>query len=262
MYQPMFRKKPNGVPILGKKDIDAIGERLVADFNYKAMLTPTEIDIDRFAHRYLGMKIDYRYLSHCGCYLGMTVFNDTDEIPVYNPELNCAEMTSAEAHTMIIDNSLLEDSQEHRYRFTAGHECSHDIFHAGYFGYDPNQICMFSNRVPMVQCRIDTRGVKKKPVAEWTDADRMEWQANYGASAILMPRRMVQRLVEKVPVTNYAEMIMRVSDTFNVSFEAAQIRLKDVGRVPTDVNVPTAAMDFIDSLEAEPLGDRFEAFES
>lgn len=30
---------------------------------------------------------------------------------------------------MIIDNTLLEKNQEHRYRFTMGHEASHGFLH-------------------------------------------------------------------------------------------------------------------------------------
>lgn len=88
----------------------------------EALRTPQEIDIDLFVQDYLGMEQDFQYLSHCGLYLGMTVFNETDKIPVYNPAKYCAEYISAKANTVIIDNSLLEENQEHRYRFTMGHE--------------------------------------------------------------------------------------------------------------------------------------------
>lgn len=88
----------------------------------EALRTPQEIDIDLFVQDYLGMEQDFQYLSHCGLYLGMTVFNETDKIPVYNPAKYCAEYISTKAKTVIIDNSLLEENQEHRYRFTMGHE--------------------------------------------------------------------------------------------------------------------------------------------
>ena len=250
MYHPVFRAKRNSVPIVSKKDLDYIGERLVGDFCPKAMLQPTEIDIDRFVERYLGMKLDYQYLSHCGCYLGMTVFNDTDKVPIYNPERNRAEYMSASAGTLLVDSSLLEESQEHRYRFTVGHEGGHQVLHAGYFGYDPNQISFLDDRAPMVQCRIDTRNAPRKPVREWTDQDTMEWQANYIASAVLMPERMVARVVDKVQQGNYAEMILLVSEAFNVSLEAAQIRLKDMGFIPPHIDISKAALDFCDFFDS------------
>lgn len=64
----------------------------------------------------------------------MTVFNDTDRVPVYDPRQECAE----KAHTVIIDRTLLEGNQEHRYRFTMGHEVSYEFLHKEYFTYDPD----------------------------------------------------------------------------------------------------------------------------
>lgn len=68
-----------------------------------------------------------------GVYLGMTVFNDTNKVPIYDPATNRAEYISAKARTVIIDNRLLDENQRHRFRFTLGHEGGHDIFHSGYF---------------------------------------------------------------------------------------------------------------------------------
>ena len=85
--------KSSGVPILSRRDIDDIGEALVADFCPDAMINPQPIDIDLFAQEYMQMEQDYQYLSHCGIYLGMTVFNDTNKIIVYDPEKQRAEYT-------------------------------------------------------------------------------------------------------------------------------------------------------------------------
>ena len=83
MYRPVITRKKSGAPILSRKEIDVIGENLVGDFMPDALERPQEIDIDSFAQNYLGMDQDFQYLSHCGVYLGMTVFNDTDKVPVY-----------------------------------------------------------------------------------------------------------------------------------------------------------------------------------
>ena len=70
--------KNNGVPILSKAEIDAIGERFVQDFQPEVLTNPSPVDIEGFIEFYLGMTPDYQYLSHNGVYLGMTVFNDTN----------------------------------------------------------------------------------------------------------------------------------------------------------------------------------------
>lgn len=234
MYTPTFRKNRTNVPVLSKNDIDNIGERLVEDFCPQALTSPMEIDVDRFLTRYLGMEQDFQYLSHCGMYLGMTVFNDTDKVVVYNPQHNRAEYISARAGTVIIDNNLLDEKQEHRYRFTVGHEAAHGVLHPCYFAYNPNQLTLFgTDYIPMIQCRVDNTRNCKKPVACWTDSDRMEWQANRLSSAILMPKKMVIAVAQRAErrSNNVNAALEAVVSTFNVSNEAACYRLQDLGLV-------------------------------
>ena len=236
MYTPNFRKKRTGVPVLSKNDIDIIGERFVADFCPKAMKTPMAIDIDAFAQDYLGLKQDFQYLTHNGVYLGMMIFNDTKKVPIYDPMTKEADYISAKARTIIIDNGLLDDNQERRYRFTMGHEAAHDIFHSGYYGYDANQTNLFEGEsTPMVQCRIDSSKLCNKLKTEWSDSDWMEWQANRLSSAILMPAGMVRQLIASHPeersAFRAAYWVMSVFHTFNVSIQAAEIRLRDLGLI-------------------------------
>ena len=139
MYRPKFRVKKSGVPVLSKNEIDIIGECFVAEFCPKVLSEPQPIDIDNFVESYLGMTTDFQFLSHNGVYLGMTVFNDTDKVIVFSPETGRAEYISAKARTAIIDNSLLDEKQERRYRFTVAHEGAHDICHTRYFSRDPHR---------------------------------------------------------------------------------------------------------------------------
>lgn len=236
MYFPSYRTKKNGVPILKKTEIDTIAESFISDFSPESMQNPMEIDIDSFALYYLGLEQDFQYLSHNGVYLGMTVFNDTNKVPVYIPETNTAEYISAKARTVIIDNNLLEEEQEHRYRYTMGHESGHDIFHKGYFSYIPNQLSLFdkvAEPMAMIQCRAVPVNGKPKPISEWNDKDRMEWQANYLSSGLLMPKSMVKKLIQSLSpqedMFRNAMYVYEVVKTFNVSFQAAEYRLKELG---------------------------------
>lgn len=248
MYRPTIKRKKTGVPVLSRKEIDIIGERLIKDFCPDAVITPQEIDIDLFVQDYLGADMDYQYLSHCGVYLGMTVFNDTDKVPVYDPINKCADYISAKAHTVIIDNTLLENNQGHRYRFTMGHEASHDFLHTDYFSYDPNQMTLadfmdMGTLTPMIQCRIDTKKMNEKQSVTWGEREWMEWQANALSSALLMPKSMVDMVVRDVKsrglqggILNYV-IADTVSSVFNVSFEAATYRLKQLGYISQKVQV-------------------------
>lgn len=225
MYKPSFRLTKTRVPILSKDKIDEIAENYISDFCPEAITEPMAIDIDSFAVYYLGLKQDFQYLSHNGVYLGMTVFNNTDKVPVYNPETNTAEYIHADARTVIIDNSLLKESQEHRYRFTMGHESGHDIFHTAFFTQNPNQMTLFQSQ-SMMQCGAIALDDKTKPRKSCDDKNWMEWQANYMSSALLMPKSMVLKLV------NSSIDLPSISQVFNVSTEAARYRLKGLG-IPT-----------------------------
>lgn len=234
MYTPTFKTTWANVPILSKADIDEIGEGLVGDFCPQALESPMEIDVDRFLTRYMGMTQDFQYLSSCNMYLGMTVFRDTNRVIVFNPERNCAQYISEKAGTVIIDNGLLAESQEHRYRFTVGHEAAHGVLHTPYFSKLKIPSAANDAGAPMVQCRADGGKSYKKPVTQWTDHDRMEWQANALASAILMPKSMVLKAAHDAE--DNSSMVNAAHDAvvsiFNVSLEAAFYRLKEVGFVP------------------------------
>lgn len=229
MYIPTFRTKTNNVPILSRNELDSIGEHLVADFCPDAMVNPMEIDIDRFLTRYLGLEQDFQYLSHCGLYLGMTVFNNSDRVAVFNPEKWKAEYISVKAGTVLIDNSLLENNQEHRYRFTAAHEGAHKVLHSEYFIQLANKY--LKDYIPMVQCRVDNTGTSRCSNYKKTDSDWLEWQANCLASSILMPKKMVIKAVRQaerrsLSVNAGMEAVIR---TFNVSNDAAYYRIQELG---------------------------------
>lgn len=252
MFKPEMIRKESGLPVLSKKQIDDIGIELVRDFNADALVTPQAIDIDLFAQDYLGVNQDFAYLSHCGIYLGMTVFNDTRKVPVYNPQTNQAEYISAKANTIIIDNTLLASNQEHRYRFTMGHEVGHQILHKDYFSYMLEDICndINSKASPIIKCKVDTKNFAQKRA--WTDIDWLEWQANSLASSILMPKPMVNLIVEYFTgmiIGGYSLLnhilVCKIANVFNVSTEAATIRLKNLGHIQTNYHINR---EFVDKL--------------
>jgi hypothetical protein len=86
---------------------------------------------------------------------------------------------------IVIDESL--DPEEHpakegRYRFTLAHEGGgHWRLHRGLVRSDHNQEALFADaRKPTVVCRSSQT------------KERVEWQADFYASCLLMPRRLVQ----------------------------------------------------------------------
>ena len=242
MYRPEFRRNNAGVPILSHNDIDEMGEKIIEDFDGRLLEKPQMIDIDLLVQEYLHADQEFQYLSNNLIYLGMTVFNDTDKIPIYDPSTNRAEYFSVKAGTIIIDPRLLDPTQEHRYRFTLGHEAGHKYLHGPYFYKDPNQYTLaelFQDEFTpsIIQCRRDNIcGSDHKNPKIWTDRDTMEWQANALSAALNMPRKSVKNLVQNLSTYSYnsdiefmAKVIHEVVDVFNVSHQAAVYRLKELG---------------------------------
>ncbi len=243
MIKPRFRQKSNGVPVLKRDEINSSAECYVQDYQETALNNPEPFDIEGFLELYLEMTPDYQYLSHNGIYLGMTVFNETDKLPVYDPVTCRAEFIHADANTVIIDRRLIEDEkQEHRLRFTQGHEAGHGIFHPQCFYRDPNRLSIFSlleaeEDIPMIRCRTDSifNHTSTDP-KYWSDNEWMEWQANAMSSALLLPRPAVLHLFEANGRTgsHCSQVIKTIYDLINecnVSHEAALYRLKDLGCV-------------------------------
>ena len=238
MYHPHFRKKNNGVPVLSKIEIDEIAEVFILDYSPEMLDNPQPVNIDLFIEEYLGLTIDYHYLSNDGRFLGMTVFNDTSRIIEYLPEYNCADYCSASAGTIIIDTSLTENIQLNRYRYTGGHESGHWIFHRDYFNYDPDQLTFFGKDNPFVQCREHQRSYYSGVTRGWDDARWMEWQADKFSSCFLMPKTSVKKLLARKQLyrCNEITLIESISNTFQVSKEAAMYRLVDLGFVKESNN--------------------------
>lgn len=208
----------DGVPILSKNEIEGITENIIFEYDPDALKRPKEIDIDSLAEFKFGLNIDFQYLSHNGIYLGAMIFNDA-AVPVYIPEKNRAEYLNVKAGTIIIDNSLLADGQEHRYRYTVGHEVGHNILHRN---------CQANT---IVQCR-EVNKFRSSNSKFWTSKDWSEWQANYFSSSILMPKKTVFMLAEKIKENKYPKevsLVEAVIETYNVSWQAAENRLKSLG---------------------------------
>ena len=144
MYEPQFRCRSNGVPILSHEDIESDAEMFIRDFDPDVLNNPKEVNIEEFAEFYLGLTPEYNNLTHCGLILGRMVFNDSNKVPVYDADAKRAEYIFAGRGTVMIDNTLLTD--EHRFRSTMGHESGHWIYQQSYFYRDPNQCSIIWNR--------------------------------------------------------------------------------------------------------------------
>ena len=236
MYQPKLRQQRSGIPIMRNSEIDAHAEEFLRDYNPSLFKSPQPVDIEAFAEFYLGLALDFTYLSHCGLILGRMVFQETERVPVYLPKEKCGDYLYVKRGTLLIDNTLLDDRKEYRLRSTIGHECGHWVFHSDYYTIKDNGNPHRNVRLPEITgCKkadieggADVSGRRKLI----TDADWLEHHAKYFSAAIQMPKTPFMDAVSDLTVNGLrdeAEILEELADIFQVSPASVKIRLSQLG---------------------------------
>ena len=232
------RKDRDGIPVFSANELENIGDALIKDFCPEVISKPREVDIEVFSEFYMGFKQDFQYLSHCGFILGMMVYENTDFIPVYNPQLREAEFVHADKDTIIIDKSLLYPQKQHRYRFTLAHEAAgHGVLHRNLFNQKNahNETILYGH--DGLQCSDKVVAPTKNALKSATPVSWLEWQANILASAVLMPRLSIEKALKNCrncrlwDVNDAYDIVVYIYQLFNVSRQAALIRLQKLGYI-------------------------------
>jgi len=145
---------------------------------------------------------------------------------------------------IVIDESL--DPEEHpamegRYRFTLAHEGGHWRLHRRYFNVNSGQAGLFEDQgPPSVICRSSQA---KEPV---------EWQADFYASCLLMPRKLVFAAWDEM-FPDRKQRVIRPSVPVSHPFvEVARMSLI-LGSKPLWTESVDEALDRI----AQPLAEKF-----
>jgi hypothetical protein len=195
------------IPYLSYESLDEYAEALVRDFAPNALNVPGELDVDKFLEFYLHLDVDYRRMCLDRNIMGITAFND-GTVEVMNEDTGISEKLPVKTGTVIIDPSLLAKRNIPRLRFTMLHEGSHWLLHKKAFAEDNpfGPAGKYENQfIAAKEGRIDySRSLKEN-----TDIERMERQADFLASAILMNRPAL-RLAFKEIFKTYDEKPRRI----------------------------------------------------
>jgi hypothetical protein len=125
-----------------------------------------------------------------------------------------------------------EFRRANRYRTTLAHEYGHLLLHAWLYQYFAREL---QPRGPL-RCYSRTVQVSLERLTDW-----MEWQAGYISTALLMPRRRVRLVTAAFAQERGAHppleaesldaqaLSKRLTDLFDVSREAARVRLLKLG---------------------------------
>jgi hypothetical protein len=208
-------------------------ENIMEDELNKAGLYPMPehpvIDIERFLEYHLHAVLD-QYANLEKDVLGVTSFTAGQHPKI---EIN-SDLTGA------IDEENI--SSLGRWRATLAHEGAHVILHRPLFEVSEIQGDLFreagtlSSKEVVIKCFKKNVGFSKVRV-EWR-----EYQANRGMAALLMPQQLVKEVTRrrlgsvsgKLKEEHSSEstlLIESISQAFEVSRQAAAIRLKDMGTI-------------------------------
>ena len=129
-----------------------------------------------------------------------------------------------------------DDRRENRLRTTLTHEYGHVRFHAYLW-----EVALLNTDLFMQNPNANKQICKRDTILDAAPTDWMEWQAGYVCGALLMPVSRVRRLVGAYLETHglfgavgYAgehgqDLISKMQEAFQVSAEAAKVRLFKLG---------------------------------
>lgn len=209
----------SGVYCLSYAEIDAAAEALIRSIDPRLLEKPQQIPIlDWLENGVFGNEFEYRNIVLPKA-RGLTSFNGK-WIIVRDSETEKLEFIYIRPGTIVINETLDEQGK----RYTGGHETVHFLEH-GYYYVQRKESIAADNDIATMPGNADF----------W-----LEKQANYGAAAILMPRRTLEMVArEFVPkdqmlssrCPDYSALVKKVATTFNVSLQAAGIRLRQCGYI-------------------------------
>lgn len=206
-----------------KEDLERKSLQILSEYeDGKMLLSPGALDVDHFAEFYLRLTIDFANLSSDGLTLGCMCFDDGN-IEVWDEYREKCKYIKTQKGTLYIDAQALASSPKERTNFTIMHECSHWILHRRFYFEQK----LVKNRIPVYK----SDSIK----ARMTDDEIKEWQADYLAGSLLMPKPMVIQYLEVTLGYESADnlkvkqhIVDELSKVFKVSKTAMKVRLKNL----------------------------------
>lgn len=230
----------NLVPFIGKNEFDNEATAFLTRYCPEALDTPMAIPIRTIAEQKMGLTILESRLTEDFSIFGQMCFTG-GVAEIYNRDEDEYREITVKQGTMIIDPDTLLQRNLGCMNNTITHESFHWFKHRNYHIL---QSVIDGKRSVAFRCPSKLKNENLKKV--WTDEDWMEWQTNGIAPKILMPKQTVgavfahfttactsDPLVKAKLIPAARWIIEHVADFYNVSKQSAEIRLKELGHLPS-----------------------------
>jgi hypothetical protein len=181
---------------------------------------------------------------HLALRLGFDDLHQLFDKPLLRGEPDILGAIWVEKRLVLIDRFLdpeIKPSMLGRYRFSVAHEIGHWRLHRSYVARDPDQSLLFDTpSEPTVICRSSQ------------EKERIEWQANFFASCLLMPRRLVHEVWSDCMNRTRPLLLSDLPSHLN-----AIPREQPVNEVQQRVDIGSSANVLFDGV-ARPIAHRFD----
>lgn len=215
---------------LSKAKIEEYAYEFLLENSPESLTKAMQTDIEYIVENKLKINLQYLKLDYNKNLLGMTIMNPMKV--KYLDENSQIVEEIFDRNTILINEFLAtEKNQEHRLYFTLAHEIGHWYLQRKDAYIDSGQQNLFGQETIKSSINrfidnIDIFKFKRKKLV--TEEDWLEWQANYFAACILMPKKMFTNEYLKLQEKNILERISSLSRIFNVSEEATIYRIKEI----------------------------------
>lgn len=219
------------------EQLEAMANELNKRYDERRLRDPLQVDVYDIVDL-LGARIAFEYLSPDRTYLGATLFRP-GILYVWPGNPYVSGMLPKEklfyGGTIIIDRDLNESAEEQdrlMENFTVMHECFHFAKHQSEFKHVAHMSESFS-------------GYGQKQLDKKSALYHIERQANYAASAFLMPREAVKNAAREMlgykstPVPfgyGVKTTIKEMGRLFGVNYSPMSFRLQEIGVLQWDFN--------------------------
>lgn len=238
--------KINGTYKLHKYDIEREAIAVISKYDKSILEKPKQIPIELIIENE-GLTLRYKRLSEDLSILGAMVFNKGTVYVYENKDYVLQEFNSKD---IIIEEELVNNDDK-RLNFTYAHELGHYITQYDIEHIDENQLSLnlFDDNEKMIASICKREMIKEDNISCQskklkTKVDWQEWQANYFASCILIPKVTLdmylepyfksfdvmnpRKLLDNLTNEELTDLVKKISEVYKVSQEMTLNRLRSL----------------------------------
>ena len=219
------------VPLISRDQFEYEAEKFLARYCPETLDKPIRVPIEKVASDMKLQVIEDIPLSDDLAYFGTVIFDNGNVLDKHRK----ITIRNAKRGTIYLDPRVSYERSVGTKRTTLAHECFHWYRHQPYHVL-MKMIGANDNLGMAIQCQIAANNTDSD---KWKAVDWMEWQAKGVAPRILMPEKTTRMKVdellseyggsEKASIIDYENVIDELAELFDVSRQAAKVRLIELG---------------------------------